>query len=302
MIESVYQSIALAAAIIATLRAGSRALYSISNKNEIGIMDGPLILSPYDMKQLELEGKDVSCFEVSPLWELTCSFSEAVKLLHGAHRYAFDDFIEMNSWSDEKRQQEYLMSYPHRRRHNTAADGKIINRLVENNQDDVHNRNIIIKGDVFQKLKSPANFLKNGWKWMLKQSQMLIPRDTIYKHRLRQREITHALSDFENFQGIDPSDHEAIFSTTIRIPNSFESNSTKNETKYARIRSFAPHTFEKLRLMFGIKEDAFLRSILGHGPFVSFQSNSKGAARVGGFFFFTRDGTYMVKTIKVKNR
>jgi hypothetical protein len=34
------------------------------------------------------------------------------------------------------------------------------------------------------------------------------------------------------------------------------------------------------------------------GPFVSFQSNSKGAARTGGVFFFTRDGAYMIKTIK----
>ena len=33
-------------------------------------------------------------------------------------------------------------------------------------------------------------------------------------------------------------------------------------------------------------------------PYISFQSNSKGAARVGTFFFFTADGAFMVKTIK----
>ena len=33
-------------------------------------------------------------------------------------------------------------------------------------------------------------------------------------------------------------------------------------------------------------------------PYISFQSNSKGAARSGTFFFFTSDGAYMVKTIK----
>ena len=33
-------------------------------------------------------------------------------------------------------------------------------------------------------------------------------------------------------------------------------------------------------------------------PYISFQSNSKGAARVGTFFFFTSDGAYMVKTVK----
>jgi 1-phosphatidylinositol-4-phosphate 5-kinase len=40
--------------------------------------------------------------------------------------------------------------------------------------------------------------------------------------------------------------------------------------------------------------------MFGSGPFVSFQSNSKGAARVGGVFFFTRDGAYMIKTIKAE--
>lgn len=33
-------------------------------------------------------------------------------------------------------------------------------------------------------------------------------------------------------------------------------------------------------------------------PYISFQSNSKGAARVGTFFFFTADGAFMVKTVK----
>lgn len=33
-------------------------------------------------------------------------------------------------------------------------------------------------------------------------------------------------------------------------------------------------------------------------PYISFQSNSKGAARSGTFFFFTSDGAYMVKTVK----
>ncbi len=33
-------------------------------------------------------------------------------------------------------------------------------------------------------------------------------------------------------------------------------------------------------------------------PYISFQSNSKGAARSGTFFFFTSDGAYMIKTVK----
>lgn len=71
-------------------------------------------------------------------------------------------------------------------------------------------------------------------------------------------------------------------------------------TRVAELAVFAPQTFQHLRnSIFGITESDYRRAIFSAGPFVSFQSNSKGAARVGGVFFFTRDGTYMIKTIKV---
>ena len=68
----------------------------------------------------------------------------------------------------------------------------------------------------------------------------------------------------------------------------------------AELAVFAPKSFENLRSVFGISEGSYRQSIFSSGPFVSFQSNSKGAARVGGVFFFTRDGAYMIKTIKVR--
>jgi hypothetical protein len=72
--------------------------------------------------------------------------------------------------------------------------------------------------------------------------------------------------------------------------------------RVAELSVFAPSTFEHLRgPVFGISEAEYRQSMFGAGPFVSFQSNSKGAARVGGVFFFTRDGAYMIKTIKVRN-
>ncbi|KAL3795348.1 hypothetical protein HJC23_009521 [Cyclotella cryptica] len=40
------------------------------------------------------------------------------------------------------------------------------------------------------------------------------------------------------------------------------------------------------------------KQILQTLPYISFQSNSKGAARAGTFFFFTADGGYMIKTVK----
>ena len=76
-------------------------------------------------------------------------------------------------------------------------------------------------------------------------------------------------------------------------------NSTDGKSKIGELSVFSPETFQSLRSMFDISEESFRQSIFGSGPFVSFQSNSKGAARVGGVFFFTRDGAYMIKTIKV---
>lgn len=70
--------------------------------------------------------------------------------------------------------------------------------------------------------------------------------------------------------------------------------------RVANLVEFAPETFRHLRnCAFGISEKSYQDSLLRSGPYVSFQSNSKGAARVGGVFFFSRDGAYMIKSIKV---
>jgi 1-phosphatidylinositol-4-phosphate 5-kinase len=83
----------------------------------------------------------------------------------------------------------------------------------------------------------------------------------------------------------------------IKLP-AVSNSSASSEPRIAQISAHAPKMFADLRLRFGITEESFRRSILLSGPFVSFQSNSKGAARAGGVFFFTRDGAYMIKTIK----
>mmetsp|Transcript_30463 Transcript_30463/g.46129 ORF Transcript_30463/g.46129 Transcript_30463/m.46129 type:complete len:494 (-) Transcript_30463:197-1678(-) len=74
-------------------------------------------------------------------------------------------------------------------------------------------------------------------------------------------------------------------------------NSTYGDYATAQVTAYAPGVFDDLRSRFGVTKESFQNSIL-NGSFISFQSNSKGAARVGGVFFFTRDGAYMIKTIK----
>lgn len=58
-------------------------------------------------------------------------------------------------------------------------------------------------------------------------------------------------------------------------------NTSESTTQWAEITAYAPDTFADLRSRFGIPEQAFRQSILQSGPYVSFQSNSKGAARAG---------------------
>lgn len=58
-------------------------------------------------------------------------------------------------------------------------------------------------------------------------------------------------------------------------------NTSESNVQFAEITAYAPDTFSALRSRFGISEHDFRRSVLHSGPYVSFQSNSKGAARSG---------------------
>jgi len=70
-----------------------------------------------------------------------------------------------------------------------------------------------------------------------------------------------------------------------------------NSRQIATVTTYLPDCFADLRSCFGIDKDAFATAFLER-PFCSFHSNSKGAARIGGVFFLTRDGHYICKTIK----
>jgi hypothetical protein len=70
--DGVLTAFAFASTLVATLRAGSRALYLIEHEH-IDVMEGPLILGPADMKSNET-------LETSPLWELAHFFKQGVCL------------------------------------------------------------------------------------------------------------------------------------------------------------------------------------------------------------------------------
>eukprot|EP00536_Pseudo-nitzschia_multiseries_P010705 jgi/Psemu1/203913/e_gw1.336.44.1 len=76
-----------------------------------------------------------------------------------------------------------------------------------------------------------------------------------------------------------------------------QTSSTSRRRRLGQLTAYCPRVFGHLRKsVFGIPEEKYLASILS-SPLVSFQSNSKGAARAGGVFLFTSDGAYLIKTI-----
>lgn len=98
--------------------------------------------------------------------------------------------------------------------------------------------------------------------------------------------------EVNSLQDEDEWDHNLSTKAALR----FKTND--GTARIAELSVFSPNSFAHLRSVFGITEESYRESIFKSGSFVSFQSNSKGAARVGGVFFFTPDGAYMIKTIK----
>lgn len=306
MIEILFQAAVYTTTIIATLRAGSRALYAFQHENEIGTMDGPLILSPHDVIELKKQGK--SDVETSPLWEFAYAFGEAVRLLHDTTNLNWND-VFIGDWKEEEKVKRfYSMAAPYK----TFQYEGIKYSLQQDESSEEHvpfsnDPNSVVLTESRKKIGRKDRF-KSQWKHflvltILNISKRLKPiRATVNEilkyHPLFQKCFTPKLEQdetyFEIVSNID-LDFDTFYATTLELPSQCPDQSVR---RIAKLKSYAPKLFSKLRKRFNVSETAFLTSILDRGPYVSFQSNSKGAARAGGFFFFTRDGAYMIKTIK----
>jgi len=60
-----------------------------------------------------------------------------------------------------------------------------------------------------------------------------------------------------------------------------------------KFKDYSPLAFAYLRRMFGVNEFDFLSSVCGKANYINFQSNAKS----GQFFFYSKDGKYMIKTM-----
>jgi hypothetical protein len=111
--------------------------------------------------------------------------------------------------------------------------------------------------------------------------------------------VSRTVTTTKSHSSVDPTASLDEDETAHSTPTTTSTTTTIARQRLAELTVYCPETFAHLRsTVFGIPEEEYLTSLLASGPFVSFQSNSKGAARVGGVFFFTRDGAYMIKTIK----
>lgn len=316
MLEVIIQAVIYTTTIIATLRAGSRAIYAMSN-DEIGMMDGPLILSPQDISEIREQGSLEG--DISPLWESTFGFSEAVRLLHDESQLTSD--VRVGNWKEEaESKQYYSMAAPHKSREKIHSTTECSRSEVDELSTDHKNetRLVVVEPKEVKYWRSTRLITKFKDKILSNTSRMIeggkavktICVQLLKCHPLFEENFfsKHDEEDVEDDNEVDEDlDFDVFYSTTVKLPTSrvqgesmsFSDDENAEKPKVAHIKAYAPDAFTKLRSRFQIPEEDFLSSLLRSGPYISFQSNSKGAARVGGFFFFSRDGAYMVKTIKV---
>ena len=327
IVEAFVQGVIYATTAIATLRAGSRAIYAYNHENEIGVMDGPLILSPQDIAKLREQGSMEG--EVSPLWKSVHGFTEAVRLLHDEAQFT-DDVVTGNWKKEEETNSYYSMASPHKPFEEIRVEKKQesdVNKTESRSESVVEETSLVVatKPKEIDELNSRSifsplyDYISTRTQFMVESSQAIskLCWELLKYHPLfgtsDRFSATYDDDDDLISDGDDGDLHEddldldLFYSKIIEMPQAADfddlmnaDDDSENESdRVACIKAYAPKTFSKLRTRFGINEEQFLTSLTRSGPNVSFQSNSKGAARVGGFFFFSRDGAYMVKTIKV---
>jgi hypothetical protein len=89
--EGALSALAYASVIVATLRAGSRALY-LTEHDSIGVMQGPPILGPHEVE---------NGTEASPVWDLSYPFQEGVRLalFPDSFQYQQDEIVEPEAYT-----------------------------------------------------------------------------------------------------------------------------------------------------------------------------------------------------------
>jgi hypothetical protein len=306
MIDKAYVAVVFLQTVLTTLRAGSRALY-MWRTGSIGVMEGPPILPP---RQLN---------ESAALWELSTAFRHTVLLANRPDLY--DTFYtetslakgrthEEEEYADATRTSDVyrLSSFGISSQDGTdeeigdeELDRKIgelleeagIMNLTSTNEEDAVAHCEKQEGTDEASEKAPPKAFVSRIVGMIargvSQTRRSVRKDFLRRWRLVEEDFDEILEDEPLGANVASA---TSFHTRLEISSGMAPS--KNVSLYA----YTPEIFRDLRRSFGVTESDYVQSILESGPYISFQSNSKGAARVGGVFFFTRDGAYLIKTIK----
>jgi Phosphatidylinositol-4-phosphate 5-Kinase len=267
--------LALAQTILATLRMASRTVELAQSRggDQVArgvVIEGPLILPVVGVTGTTMNKKKNET-SIS-LWDLTLAFRQCVRLSLNRDDYAVRYEIDPKHLA--RGRNLAAMSSPYvLDTEELENDGKLptpTTAIVERFNDVV-----VTKSGTGTVMPEPST------KKMAERCE--VDEDSMQRQR----------------RGLNPmeSDFYLTLSTDCVIGRNVQAKSGL-PPRVAQVTSYAPDCFAELRSLYGVGEADFRRSILESGPYVSFQSNSKGAARAGGFFFFSRDGAYMVKTIK----
>jgi hypothetical protein len=309
-IEIVFNGFAILSTIVATLRAGSRILY-ISEHQSIGVMNGPLILPPSVTTNITNQN--------IPLYELSENFKHCVRLSIVPNLYTnVKHQVPVNADDTSKRKNgEKLFSkryrdpfehQPYTLGANAYKPKKFKAHGEAKSESDNHDDSITIAMDDEElAVKELEHRLENelitsfaadrAMNHTRKKSRWTNPfqRRTTRKPHRNDESLSSLSSRWDYGQATEA---DFFYNITSASCTATDDIMTQQRRRLAELSVYSPKVFANLRSIFGISEDSYLKSILFSGPFVSFQSNSKGSARAGGVFFFTRDGSYMIKSIK----
>jgi hypothetical protein len=320
-IDVVCSGFAILSTIVATLRAGSRILY-LSAHQAIGVMEGPMILplstslgipQLHETNQTSGNNSNTNYYydnqttrnsstSYTALYELSENFKHCVRLSTMPSRY---ENVQLHVPVDIRKKRPdpvfeqqlyYTLGYSPYKPATVRSKSTIMTTEMpkEKEEEKTEEKESSTDSQLEQGLKR-QNGARGTWRnafWRRKPPKR-IEETTLPK-----------LSSHWDYEYAIEADYFYNTSSTNSITSSNnalmeDAGTTRyRQHRLAELTVFCPNVFENLRSIFGISQEGYLQSILASGPFVSFQSNSKGAARVGGIFFFTRDGAYMIKTIK----
>ena len=296
---------AILSTIVATLRAGSRVLY-ISEHQMIGVMKGPMILPPSGTNETEIvfssnssgedENKNTTKNRDYELYELSENFKHCVRLSNRPSLYQnVQVHVPVDSTAKERRYRRDVFEHqPYTLGASTYKPAKFRSQsttmTLEEGKDEEEEKESFIDSELDHSMSRQESESSPD------QNHKDIRRGILWgksfwwwKQRPTIEETTTTLEMQSNWDYGHAIEADFFYNPSTSLPPPVGNHNGDVDTynyrrRLAQLTVFCPKVFENLRSIFGISELQYLQSILNSGPFVSFQSNSKGAARVGGSF------------------